>query len=179
MYPERERELPQRLESPCEGVAGRGAVGGSKCVYTQGACRGLLSTWEPRAASRGPLNGSFCISATAFPRHSFSSEFCFRHSPLPLPQFLSAGGRNATLPQLFPPGCVCVEGHEPAQLRRERQAGLHNDALFPPLAATWEVALVFSEVPTVRADPGPRVGRGVEEGVFESSFLPVCTSFCK
>ena len=114
-----------------------------------------------------------------FPRHSFSSESCFRHSPLPLPQFLSAGGGNATLPQLFPPGYVCVEGHEPAQLRRERQAGLHNDALFPPLAATWEVALVFPEVPMVRADPGPRVGRGVEEWVFESSFLPVCTSFCK
>ena len=50
---------------------------------------------------------------------------------------------------------------------------------FLPLATTWEVALVFPEVPMGRADPGSGLGRGGEEGVFESSFLPVCSSFCK
>ena len=130
LYPERERTAAEAGKGHVRVCVG-GRVGGGKCVYTQGACLGLLSTWELRAASHGPLNGSFCISATAFPRHSFSSEFCFRHSPLPLPQFLSAGGGNATLPLLFPPRCVCVEGHAPARLRK-RQAGLQNDAVSAP-----------------------------------------------
>lgn len=93
-------------------VLWRGAGGVGKPV---GVCKGVCARVFTHAHTRSQvcrepgsmglphmalLNGSSCLSAGAFPRHSFSSEFYLLHSPLPLPQFLSVGEGNA---HHFPP----------------------------------------------------------------------------